>query len=129
MSKHRPSEREIANLRPNGSDKLTPEEQLALCRKGQAAKTQKARERKSLREALEILLARPFTNKNGETASGIEVVAIGLFNKAKSGDTAAVRLLAELVGEAEAQGVTVIPQIVVPDKATADDVAAMMEEA
>lgn len=115
------------NLRP--LETLTPEEAYEIRRKGALAKAEKIRQRKSLREALEILLARPFTNKNGETASGIEVVAIGLFNKAKSGDTAAVRLLAELVGEAEAQGVTVIPQIVVPDKATADDVAAMMEEA
>lgn len=97
--------------------------------KGGKAKAAKIHERKSLREALEILLARDFTNAQGQTATGIEVVAIGLFNKAKGGDTAAVRLLAELVGEAEAQGVTVIPQIVVPDKATADDVAAMMEEA
>lgn len=115
------------NLRP--FDSLTPEEAYEIRAKGGKAKAAKIHERKSLREALEILLARPFTNKNGETASGIEVVAIGLFNKAKGGDTAAVRLLAELVGEAEAQGVTVIPQIVVPDKATADDVAAMMEEA
>lgn len=107
----------------------SPEEAHEIRAKGSKARAAKMNQRKSLREALEILLERPFTNKNGETASGIEVVAIGLFNKAKSGDTAAVRLLAELVGEAEAQGVTVIPQIVVPDKATADDVAAMMEEA
>lgn len=128
MSKHRPSEREIANLRPNGSDKLTPEEQLALCRKGAYAKAAKIQERKSLREALEILLARDFTNAQGQTATGIEVVAIGLFNKAKNGDTAAVRLLAELVGEAESQGVTVIPQILVNNPQVAEDVAALMIE-
>lgn len=118
----------LDNLRPFGSDKLTKEEQREISRKGQAAKTEKARQRKTLREALDYLLARDYTNKDGQTASGIEVVAIGLFNKAKSGDTAAVRLLAELVGEAEAQGVTVIPQILVGDQKAADDVAAIMTE-
>lgn len=107
---------------------MSKEEQSELSRRGQAAKTEKARQRKTLREALDYLLTKNYTNKEGNTASGIEIVAIGLFNKAKAGDTAAVRLLAELVGEAEAQGVTVIPQILVNNEKAAEDVAAIMTE-
>ena len=107
----------------------TKEEQREIARSGGIASGKSRRERKSLREAIDILLAKDFTNKDGKTASGVEVIAIGLFNKAKNGDTGAVRLLAELVGEAEAQGVAVVvPQVVVPDTATADKVNKVMSE-
>lgn len=104
---------------------MTLEEQS----KGGIASGKARRDRRTLRDALDILLTKEFKNKDGKTATGVEVVAIGLFNKAKNGDTGAVRLLAELVGEAEAQGVAVVvPQVVVPDTATADNVAKIMSE-
>lgn len=114
------------NLRPFGS--LTPEEAYEIRRKGALAKAEKIRQRKTLQEALDYLLSKEYTNDKGNTATGIEIVAIGLFNKAKAGDTAAIRLLAELVGEAESQGVTVIPQILVNNPQAAEDVAALMIE-
>lgn len=114
------------NLRPFGS--LTPEEAYEIRRKGALAKAEKIRQRKTLQEALDYLLSKEYTNDKGNTATGIEIVAIGLFNKAKAGDTAAIRLLAELVGEAESQGVTVIPQILVNNPHAAEDVAALMTE-
>lgn len=106
----------------------TPEERIEIARQGGKASQEKARQRKTLQEALDYLLAKEYTNDKGNTATGIEIVAIGLFNKAKAGDTAAIRLLAELVGEAESQGVTVIPQILVNNPQAAEDVAALMIE-
>lgn len=114
------------NLRP--FETLTPEEAYEIRRKGALAKAEKIRQRKTLQEALDYLLTKEYTNDKGNTATGIEIVAIGLFNKAKAGDTAAIRLLAELVGEAESQGVTVIPQILVNNPQAAEDVAALMAE-
>ena len=116
----------IENLRPLTT--LPPEEAYELRRKGALARAEKIRRRKTLQEALDYLLTKEYTNDKGNTATGIEIVAIGLFNKAKAGDTAAIRLLAELVGEAESQGVTVIPQILVNNPQAAEDVQAIMLE-
>lgn len=119
---------------PNCCDNLvdlrsrTPEERAAISALGGKAKAEAIARRKTLQEALDYLLAKEYTNDKGNTATGIEIVAIGLFNKAKAGDTAAIRLLAELVGEAESQGVTVIPQILVNNPQAAEDVAALMIE-
>ena len=116
------------NLKPLGNGERTPEQELAIRRKGAEAANEVRRKRKTMREALDYLLTRKYTNDKGENASGVEIVAIGLFNKARSGDTAAVRLLAEIVGEAQAQGVTSRPQIVGPEAATAQDVADIIAE-
>lgn len=119
---------------PNCRDNLvdlrtrTPEERAAISALGGKGKAAAIARRKTLQEALDYLLSKEYTNDKGNTATGIEIVAIGLFNKAKAGDTAAIRLLAELVGEAESQGVTVIPQILVNNPQAAEDVAALMIE-
>ena len=118
------------NLKPLGSGKLTPEEERELRRKGALAKAAQCQQRKTLREALDYLLSKNYTNKNGEEATGIEIVAIGLFNKAKAGDTSALRLLAELIGEAKGEGVniTLPPSIIVQDAATAAKLSKITEE-
>ena len=118
------------NLKPLGRGNLTPEEEHAIRAKGSLAKAAKINQRKTLREALDYLLTKNYTNKAGEEASGIEIVAIGLFNKAKAGDTAALRLLAELIGEAKGEGVniTLPPSIIVQDAATAAKLAKITEE-
>lgn len=63
------------------------------------AANEKKRQIKSLKEALAILLDQDHTNKAGEVKKGYEVIAIGLYNKAMKGDTKAIKLLSELVGE------------------------------
>lgn len=57
------------------------------------------KQRKNLVTALRTLMEQEFTNKQGEKASGYEVVAMGFFKKLKDGDPKAVKLMAELLGE------------------------------
>ena len=73
--------------------------QRETARKGAMAANEKKRQIKSLKEALAILLDQDHTNKAGEVKKGYEVIAIGLYNKAMKGDTKAIKLLSELVGE------------------------------
>lgn len=75
------------------------EAQRETARKGAMAANEKKRQIKSLKEALAILLDQDHTNKAGEVKKGYEVIAIGLYNKAMKGDTKAIKLLSELVGE------------------------------
>lgn len=116
------------NLRPLGNGERTPEQERAIRQAGAYAANEARAKRRSLREALDILLERDDVDEEGISLTGVERVAVGLYKKAKSGDTAAVRLLAEIVGEAQAQGITIAPQIVVPDKETAADVTRVMTE-
>lgn len=54
------------------------------------------REKKKLRELLEILLQRPAEGGNGTNA---EAMTVALFNKALAGDTKAFELIRDTIGE------------------------------
>ena len=73
----------------------TNEEATEAGRKGGIASREARRERKSLKEALRILLE--MTHKDGRT--GYENVAVGLYNKALKGDVQASKFLAEMMDE------------------------------
>lgn len=75
------------------------EAQTETARKGGLASAEKKRQIKSLKEALSILMEQDHRNKAGEVKKGYEVIAIGLYNKAMKGDTKAIKLLSELIGE------------------------------
>ena len=78
-------------------------EATAAGQKGGIASGNARREKTSLKNALLALLEAEHKGKNGEVAKGFEVIAIGLFNKAMHGDTKAIKLLSELVGEYKQQ--------------------------
>lgn len=81
----------------------TGEKQTETARAGGKASAAAKKERKSLKDALLALLEMEHKGKNGEIAKGYEVIAIGLYNKAMHGDTKAIKLLSELVGEYKQQ--------------------------
>ena len=81
----------------------TGEKQTETARAGGKASAAAKKERKSLKTALAALLEMEQTNKAGEKKTGYEIVAIGLYNKAMHGDTKAIKLLSELVGEYKQQ--------------------------
>lgn len=57
------------------------------------------RQKRTFVAALRALMEQDFKNKQGESASGFEIVAMGFFKKLQSGDPRAVKLAAELLGE------------------------------
>lgn len=82
------------NLRP-GEYKFTLEE----AKKGGVASGKARAEKRDLRKALEMLLEKDFTDKNGKTISGTEAVTAKLFEKAMKGDVRAFETLRDTVGQ------------------------------
>ena len=92
-------------LRP-GEYKLTKDDQ----KKGGAKSVEVRRQRKKLKEGLEILLRMPSTSIEAQIelkAMGFEdeeinnqaVMVVALYQRAIKGDVAAIKLIAELIGE------------------------------
>lgn len=85
------------NLKPNSE--RTPSERKQLASKAGKASGKARREKRTMKQLLEIALSLMVTNKRGETASRKEVIAIQLVNRAASGDLKAIDLLTKLIGE------------------------------
>lgn len=68
-------------------------------RRGGIASGEAKREKGRLRSALEALLEKDYSTTKGDIYTGAELIAVGLFNRAKSGDPRAVKLFAEIVDE------------------------------
>lgn len=77
----------------------TGKEAAEAGRRGGVASGEAKREKGRLRSALEMLLDKDYSTTKGDVYSGAELVAVGLFNRAKSGDPRAVKLLAEMIEE------------------------------
>lgn len=82
------------NLRP-GEYKLTLEEQ----KKGGIASGKARAEKRDLRKALEMLLEKGFTDKNGKELTGAEVLTAKLFEQAMKGNVKAFEVLRDTVGQ------------------------------
>lgn len=68
-------------------------------RKGGIASGEARRQKKNLREALEILLEREWTDKKGQTATGTEAITLKLFEKAMKGDLRAYEIIRDTTGQ------------------------------
>lgn len=82
------------NLRP-GEYKLTLEEQ----KKGGKASGEARAARRDLRKALEALLDKEFSSKNGEMLTGAEAIALKQMEKALKGDTRAFEVVRDTAGQ------------------------------
>lgn len=97
-SGHRPSEKELANLRPFNT--MPDDERKRMNSKGGKKSGEVKRERKKCAEVLKLLLDKVYKDKKGAKADGREVLMVSLFNKAvKQADIPAMKLLLALVGE------------------------------
>jgi hypothetical protein len=84
--------------------KFTPEE----ASKGGKASAEARRRKRDLREQLEILLDKEYTDKKtGEKMQGIEVVTAALFKEAAKGNVKAFNTLRDTIGQMPVQKVMV----------------------
>lgn len=84
--------------------KFTPEE----ASKGGKASAEARRKKRDLREQLEILLDKEYTDeKTGETMQGIEVVTAALFKEAAKGNVKAFNTLRDTIGQMPVQKVMI----------------------
>ena len=79
----------------NLTHRLTVSEQRA----GGRASGEARRRKRQLKDALQELLDREYTDKNGNTADGTTILAAELFKKAQKGDIRAWELLRDTVGQ------------------------------
>ena len=91
------------NLIPQ-AHKLTVEE----ASKGGKASGKARREKRLLRDALQELLDREYTDKSGNVADGTTVLATQLFKKAQKGDLRAWQILRDTVGQMPVQRIETV---------------------
>lgn len=87
------------NLKPNTRENRTKEEQKQIAIKGGIASGKARREKKTLRQCLEILLERTLKDKKGIEMSGAEAVSLKVFEKALKGDIRAFEVLRDTAGQ------------------------------
>ena len=111
------------NLIP--TNKRSKEEVRRNASKGGKKSGEVRRKKKLLKDCLDILLEKDYTDKKGNKASGAEALASTLFKKALAGDLKAFELVRDTAGQKPVERV-MISEV---DQATIDEVEKMMNEA
>lgn len=86
------------NLKPFTSDQ-SREEAKKNGKKGGIASGEAKRAKKDLRAALEALLEKEYTDKNGNKLTGTEVITVKLFEQAMKGNIKAFEMLRDTIGQ------------------------------
>jgi len=108
------------NLKAFGSNKLTEREQREIQRKGGRASAEARKNKKDLKEALEVLLETEFSDRKGNKKLGSDVIASALFKQASNGNVKAFQTIRDTVGQKPVDKVEV-------SKATSETVKEMHE--
>lgn len=93
------------NLIP--ANKRTKKEQREIARMGGIASGEARRNKKDLRMALEMLLEKELTDKNGNHISGTEAITAKLFEQALKGNVKAFETIRSTVGQDPVQKIMV----------------------
>lgn len=91
------------NLKPINSVEMAREYQ----KKSVEARHRNSAEKKNLRMALEMLLEKDFTDKNGNMISGTEAITAKLFEQAMKGNVKAFETIRATVGQDPVQKIMV----------------------
>lgn len=90
-------------LKGDDVHKLTAEE----ASRGGKASVEARRRKKDLRLALEMLLEKDYSDKNGNTVSGTEAISVKLFEQAMKGNVKAYETIRATVGQDPVQKIQV----------------------
>jgi hypothetical protein len=93
------------NLNPFGT--LTESEQREISSKGGKASGEARRNKKILRDCLEMLLEKEITDKSGNTMTGAEVMAVKVFQQALKGDLKAFEIVRDTAGQKPVEKVVI----------------------
>ena len=93
-------------------------------KKGGIASGKARRQKKLLRECLEILLEKEMTDKKGETMTGAEALSAKLFSEAMKGNVKAFEVLRDTAGQKPVEKV-VVSEI---DTDVIDEIERMMND-
>lgn len=93
----------LQNLKPNSE--RTPEELRELTRKAGIASGEARRQKKRLKELVEIALEREYKNDKGESISAQEMMALKAVQEAIKGDWKAWEIVQNITGQKPAEQV------------------------
>ena len=117
MSKKRPPNAEATEFRAG-------KQQVEIARQGGIASGIARREKKSLREAMQVLMDADLTGKDGKTMTGTEAMAAKVFQAALKGDWKAWELARDTAGQKPVDKVMVADV----EKTIIDEVEKMVNE-
>lgn len=99
----------IENLKGKGFTSDQDREQARINgAKGGRASGESKRRRKYMREVLDDILSREFSDRNGNKAKGVEALMAKVFQDALDGDMNATKFIRDTVGEAPVQRVETV---------------------
>ena len=110
MSKKRPPNAEATQFRAG-------EQQVEIARQGGVASGIARREKKSLREAMQVLMDTDLTGKDGKTMTGTEAMAAKVFQAALKGDWKAWELARDTAGQKPVDKVQMKTDVNIADSA------------
>ena len=110
MSKKRPPNAEATEFRAG-------EQQVEIARQGGVASGIARREKKSLREAMQVLMDADLTGKDGKTMTGTEAMAAKVFQAALKGDWKAWELARDTAGQKPVDKVQMKTDVNIADSA------------
>lgn len=93
------------NLIPNSQ--RTPSELREMATKGGKASGEARRNKKILRDCLEMLLEKEITDKSGNTMTGAEAMAVKVFQQALKGDLKAFEIVRDTAGQKPVEKVVI----------------------
>lgn len=117
MPNNRPPNAEATEFRAG-------EEQVEVARQGGIASGKARREKKLLRECIEMLLEKEMTDKSGKSITGAEALTAKLFAEAMKGNVKAFEVLRDTAGQKPVEKVMVADV----DPAVIAEVEAMVYE-
>ena len=110
MAKKRPPNAEATEFRAG-------EQQVEIARQGGVASGIARREKKSLREAMQVLMDADLTGKDGKTMTGTEAMAAKVFQAALKGDWKAWELARDTAGQKPVDKVQMKTDVNIADSA------------
>ena len=108
----------------NLTHKLTADE----LRKGGQKSGEARRAKKSLREAMQVLMDADLTGKDGKTMTGTEAMAAKAFQAALKGDWKAWELVRDTAGQKPVDKVQATQTVVDMSAFSTDEIKAMLDE-
>lgn len=117
------SKAQLDNLKKGKATRFTSGEKAVKSGSKGGKKSGEAKRRKKLlKECFDELLEREWENRNGEKATGSEVLSLTVFKKAMAGDLKAFELLRDTAGQKPIEKV----MLAEVDQKTIDEVEAMV---
>ena len=88
-----------ANLEGKGFESRTTDEQREIAKMGGIESGRVRRQKRDLRQALEMLLEKEYKSNNGKMLTGAEAISAKLFEQAMNGNVKAFETLRDTVGQ------------------------------